>query len=395
MITSNKALEIVLNNIIDLGVEEIDLEAAISRVLGEKIYADRDFPPFDRVCMDGIAINYKSFEQGQRFFKVEKVGAAGSVQQVLEDNSNCIEIMTGAPLPLNTTTIIRFEDLEEKEGGYEILVEVLDKKNIHLKGKDHKENTLLLDLNHPIKAIDVNVLATVGQSKVKVKKMPRIAVVSSGEELVPVGKVPANHQIRRSNVHMLIAKLKQLGVEADAFHVQDDVQVIHEELTTIFETHDVLLLSGGVSKGKFDYIPHVLEMLNVQKLFHRVKQRPGKPFWFGRKADKIVFAFPGNPVSSLACFHKYFIPWLHKTIGQGELKHQQVRLAEEIVFKPDLTYFAQAKIQYEDDGTTTATISHGNGSGDMVNPTQMDGFVELNSQQSVFKVGTVVPFIPF
>jgi len=395
MITTEEALEIVLKNTLDIGIEEVALGEAIDRVLGEAVYADRDFPPFDRVCMDGIAINYKTFEKGQRFFKVERVGAAGSVQQILEDEQKCVEIMTGAPLPQNTTTIIRFEDLEEKEGGYEIMVDVLDKKNIHLKGKDHKENTLLLDINHPIKAIDVNVLATVGKTRVKVRKLPRIAVISSGEELVKVGETPADHQIRRSNVHMLLAKLKQLGINGNAFHVQDDVQVIHEELTSIFENHDVLLLSGGVSKGKFDYIPHVLEMLNVQKLFHRVKQRPGKPFWFGRKNDKIVFAFPGNPISSLACFHKYFIPWLHKTKGLGELKQQKVRLAEEVVFKPELTYFAQVKIQYEEDASTTVVISHGNGSGDMVNPTKLDGFVELQSNKTVFEKGSVVPFMPF
>jgi len=165
-------------------------------------------------------------------------------------------------------------------------------------------------------------------------------------------------------------------------------------MKNLLESYDVILMSGGVSKGKFDFIPEVLDRLGFNKLFHRVAQRPGKPFWFGELGDKKVFAFPGNPVSTLACFHKYFMPWLYKVRGL-EYTPQKVVLANEVSFKPDLDYFAQASIEQADDGRFFATVQHGNGSGDMVSPTKMDGFIELTRGKEVYEVGGVYDFMWF
>ncbi len=165
-------------------------------------------------------------------------------------------------------------------------------------------------------------------------------------------------------------------------------------MKSILDTYDVLLMSGGVSKGKFDFIPEVLERLGFEKLFHKVAQRPGKPFWFGQKGEKKVFAFPGNPVSTLACFHKYFVPWLYKVSGLN-YQPMKVVLAREVTFKPDLDYFAQASLSQSDEGRNLATVRHGNGSGDMVSPTKMDGFVELPRGKEVYEAGGVYEFMRF
>lgn len=396
MISADQALQIVLDNAIELGVESLNLHSSIGRVLAEDIIADRDFPPFDRVSMDGIAINYKTYREGQRKFVVESIGPAGAPTVKLEDPQKCIEIMTGASLPVGTDTVIRFEDLSEVDTSFIINEKVKEGQNVHARAKDYKLGTTLINKGNRIKAIDINILATVGMSSVLVTKLPRVAVISSGDELVNVDEAPKDYQIRKSNVHMLKAGLQLLGIQADDFHFIDKSKAILQEMKKIIKEYDVILMSGGVSKGKFDFIPSVLDQLGFEKLFHKVAQRPGKPFWFGRKSNNIVFAFPGNPVSTLACFCKYFKPWIRMIEGDINFnKRIKVRLAEDVIFKPSLTFFAQAKIKYSDTGSTLATIYHGHGSGDMVSPSYMDGFVELLPGKEVYKAGEVFNFLPY
>ena len=394
MISVKEALSKVLSTAHIIGVESVSIHDAIGRTVAEDIYADRAMPPFDRVTMDGICIDYESYKSGQRIFLRESISAAGSPTVTLQDKKKCVEIMTGAPLAVNADTVIRYEDLKELEGGFEIIVDVKQGKNVHGKGSDHSKDTILLSKNKRIKAIDINVLASVGKSKVEVYRNPKVAVISSGDELVNIEDTPTDYQIRKSNVFMLHSRLKELGVESKTFHFVDNSDSIFNEMKAILEDYDVLLMSGGVSKGKFDFIPEVLDRLGFEKLFHRVAQRPGKPFWFGKMGEKKVFAFPGNPVSTLACFHKYFVPWLYKVRGL-EYQSTKVVLATEVSFKPDLDYFAQASIEQSEDGRWLATVKHGNGSGDMVSPSAMDGFVDLPKGKEVYEVGEVYDFMRF
>ncbi|MFT4533370.1 MAG: molybdopterin molybdotransferase [Saprospiraceae bacterium] len=393
MITVSEAFNLVLSTAQSYGAEMVSLENAIGRVLEEDILADRHFPPFDRVTMDGISIAFASLQKNQRKIKIESIAAAGCPKVSLQDSNKCIEVMTGAVLPEGTDTVIRYEDLEIIDGVCSINAEVRNGQNVHKEGSDHNTNSVLLSKGHKIKSIDINVLATVGKSKVAVVKTPSIAILSSGDELVPVDSEPLPHQIRMSNVHMLKARLSELDVESDHFHIQDDEIEIKNTLAKLIAKYDVILMSGGVSKGKFDFIPDVLTSLGVECLFHKVAQRPGKPLWFGRNKAITVFAFPGNPVSTLACFHKYFIPWLTKSTGQIYVQ-PFVILRAKTEFKPNLTCFAQAKIEFEN-GKIYADISKGNGSGDMVHPTEMDGFVELPQGKDVYQTDEVYSFIPF
>ena len=360
MISVKEALARVISTAQVIGVESISIHNAIGRTLAEDIYADRSMPPFDRVTMDGICINYDNYESGQRIFAVESIAAAGSPTVTLQDKSKCVEIMTGAPLAVSADTVIRYEDLKELDGAFEILEPTVRGKNIHTKGSDHSKGTVLLSKNKRIKAIDINILASAGKSIVEVYCSPKVAVISSGDELVEIDETPTDYQIRKSNVYMLQSRLQELGVESKTFHFVDNSDYIYSEIKVILEDYDVLLMSGGVSKGKFDFIPEVLEHLGLEKLFHGVAQRPGKPFWFGRMGEQKVFAFPWNPVSTLACFHKYFVPWLYKVRGL-ECQPFKVVLANNVSFKPDLDYFAQASISQSEDGRYLATVKHGNG----------------------------------
>ena len=397
MISVKEATEIVLNNKIATTTEYVLLEKAIGRILREPLVADRDFPPYDRVTMDGIAINYSAFQKGLREFKIEAVAAAGAEQLNLQNTNHCIEIMTGAILPNNADTIIRYEDLQLENGRVKLMIEQVNKgQNVHWKGFDRKQSSTVVHPGQVISPAEIGVAATVGKTKLLVTKMPRAIIISTGDELVEIEEHPLPHQIRKSNVHRIKASLKHWGMEADTAHLVDDPEEISRKMSGFLKDYDVILLSGGVSKGKFDYIPQVLDLLGVEKLFHKIAQRPGKPFWFGKAPDQtIVFALPGNPVSSFMCTHRYFYPWLRACLGQDPMPYPFAILAADHVFNPDLTYFLQVRIEYDKNGSLLAHPVEGHGSGDLANLADADGFLELPKGKNLYKKEEVYPFLRY
>ena len=191
MISVEQAKDIILNASQDFGIEEIPFIKSVGRILKEEIVADRDFPPFNRVAMDGIAIDYASFHKGQRAFHIEGIQAAGSKQITLQNFENCIEVMTGAVLPNKANTVIRYEDITIKNGIATINIDTInDNQNVHQKGKDGKVGDVLIHQNKIISAAEIGVLATVGKSKVKVAKQPKVIIISTGDELVGVDEIP-------------------------------------------------------------------------------------------------------------------------------------------------------------------------------------------------------------
>lgn len=394
MISVEEALKIILENTQDFGVEEVPFLESVGRVLKEDIVADRDFPPFNRVAMDGIAINHRYFEHGVRDFKIEGIQPAGSSQEIMENAANCYEVMTGAVLPENTDTVIRYEDVEIDTLMATVKLSDLEKgKNIHTRGKDRKQGDILLPKNRVITAAEIGVIATVGKSTVKVAKTPRVMIVSTGDELVDVDEIPEAHQIRRSNSFSLVSLLNKFQIKAETSHITDDKEQLKEKIGEYLKEYDALLFSGAVSKGKFDFLPEVLDELGVKKQFHRVAQRPGKPFWYGQQNGKSVFAFPGNPVSTYVNCLVYFYPWYAKSVGI-EIPKETVILGEDVFFKPDLTYFLQVKIEVKD-GDLVATPIKGNGSGDLVSLADADGFIQLPKEQTEFKKGETFNLIRY
>ena len=395
LIKVKEALGIVANNAQNFGIEEVDFLNTSGRVLKENIFADRDFPPFDRVSMDGIAISSEAFNSGQRMFKIEGIQAAGSPQLSLKNQENCLEAMTGATLPKNTDVVIQYELLTIENGIAKVNSEAVKSfQNIHLRGTDKKEGDLLVKENTLISPAEIGVFATVGKSVVKVAKQPKVIIVSTGNELVEVGEIPADHQIRRSNVFTMVSLLEKLHIKADTLHILDDKQVLLTKIESLLNNYDALIFSGAVSKGKFDFIPEVLDELGVKKLFHEVKQRPGKPFWFGKMNNKTIFAFPGNPVSTFVNCLKYFYPWYYKSVGLNFENKNQAILSEDFYFKPELTYFLQVKLN-QVEGKLMATPISGKGSGDLANLADADAFLELPDNRSNFTKGEVFPVITY
>ena len=396
MITVEEALKIVHAHLGHWGTEEIFLDQSLGRILQEEIVADRDFPPFNRVTMDGIGLNFDQFDKGQRVFEIKGVAPAGGLQQELPDPSYCLEVMTGATVPIGIDVVVRYEDLEILEGKATVRLSSLNRnQNIHFKGSDRHHGSVILSPGKCISASEVGVCATVGKNKISVSRLPKTLIVSSGDELVNIDQTPLSHQIRRSNVYRIATVLKSYQIQATTMHLTDDFDEIVKRLESEMTHYDLILLSGGVSAGKFDYLPEALSAIGVEKLFHKVKQRPGKPFWFGKKEDKLVFAFPGNPVSSFMCAQQYFKPWLDHSLQSSETPLPWAELVEDVHFKPDLTYFLEVKIIFHSSGKIKAHPVKGNGSGDLANLADADAFIQLPSGRSDFLKGEIFPFIAY
>jgi molybdopterin molybdotransferase len=396
MLSVEQAAALILQHAAAWPDEIVSLASAWNRILAEPLLADRDFPPFTRVSMDGIAIDYSAFAAGRRQFPILGVQAAGMPPLRLDDPNGCIEVMTGAMLPGNTDTVIRYEDLDISENAARVAIEdIRQGQNAHLRGTDRLQGDLISPAGVRITGAELGIAATVGKTSLKVKGHPRIALVASGDELVAVETQPLPHQIRTSNIFALQGLLQSWGLGAGLLHLSDARDEIVQKLRLALDDYDVLILSGGVSAGKFDYLPEAFEELGVRKIFHKVQQRPGKPFWFGVAPGKTVFALPGNPVSSFMCTIRYIQPWLRASMGMQPLPPRYAALAEDFSFKPSLTYFLQVKIESTPDGRLIALPAPGKGSGDHANLSDADGFLELPAERQLFHADEAFPLWGF
>ena len=391
MITVEEACRLVLLNTRSWGSEKVPLMKANGRVITESFSTDRPMPPFDRVTMDGIAIKYESYQKGQRIFQIDGIAQAGASQETLGNSAACLEVMTGAVMPNGLDTVIRYEDLSIVDDSAEITVNnVKIGQNIHRKGSDRNAQDRLLTPPRIVTPAEVNIAATIGKDEITVAKLPRTMVVSTGDELVEISEIPLPHQIRKSNVYMILSALQTYGIDADHCHLRDDKELISNSLAEFLSSFDLIILSGGVSAGKYDFVPKVLSELGVECHFHKVAQRPGKPIWFGSKSDgPVVFGLPGNPVSSLVGFVKYVKLWLDRSFGLLS-PTLYCTLKEDIHFSKPLTYFGQVKVHYSEDGLYASPVL-GRGSGDLANLLDADGFVELPRELEHFSAGQNFP----
>ncbi|SHM73668.1 molybdopterin molybdochelatase [Cyclobacterium lianum] len=387
-----EALQQVLSQPLPQTTEIITLPDTLGRILAQDIRADRDAPPFHRVTMDGIAIDCASLPK-KTSFPIEAIQPAGDPQGRLSNSANCIEVMTGAILPHNSNCVIPYEALDIAEGIATLKrSDYTENQNVHLKGTDARKGDLLIARGTEIQPGTIGLMASVGLSEVQVFKFPKITVCSTGNELVDIAASPLPHQIRKSNVYMLQAALKSMGIEACQSHIEDDRQQLKEAVKTLLAKSDVLMFSGAVSKGKYDFLPEILEELGVRKLVHGVAQKPGKPFFFGRTENTIIFGFPGNPASTLICFHLYFKSWYQSHWGVEQ--RLQARLTEDITFQRPVTYHLLVKVRSED-GILLAEPIGNSGSGDLVQLAGADGIISLPPHLDTFAKGTTYPLTLF
>ena len=313
LITVNEAAEIIHSNLPQsTQTESTPLSEAYGRYLSEPITADRPLPPFDRVMMDGIAIRHSVWTLGKRNFPVAATQAAGAPPIDHNDVNSCIEVMTGGVLPNGCDCVIPVEEIEMREQTAHIRdgYTPQSSQHIHRTGSDTTEGEILLPAGQCLHAPELAIAASCGAISLLVTALPRITLISTGDELVAPEETPLTHQIRRSHATALHASIssRKLG-NINECHVPDDPNLLKEALQKALQESDIIVLTGGVSRGKYDYVAPVLKELLGEPQFHGIAQRPGKPmaFWANGQHPP-VFALPGNPVSVMACAARYLFP---------------------------------------------------------------------------------------
>lgn len=384
MIPVSEAEKLINQVFTDWGTELLPLEECYGRTLAEEVLSDRDYPPYHRVTMDGFA-----FFSGETYdsYKVQETQFAGDAPATLL-SGNVVEVMTGASLPANADSVVQYEKCQEQQERL-VSTEVVRTPflNVHQKGSDATAGQKLLDKGTELNSQHIAVAASVGKTQLLVKRKPKVLLISTGNELVSHSN-PTDFQIRPSNTISLASVLHSRNIYCERRHLPDDKEQITKALEASIEQFDLFLFSGGVSMGKADFIPAVLDYLGVKKIFHRIAQKPGKPLWFGHRGKQLFFGLPGNPVSTSVCFVRYVMPLLGlKPLEKMPLNHDFER-------KKDLTLFVPVK-RVQEHGKTTLHLIPTNGSGDFISTSKADGFVELGMEKSVYKQGEKLLFYAF
>ncbi|MEL7024091.1 MAG: molybdopterin molybdotransferase MoeA [Pseudomonadota bacterium] len=400
MIEVAEAAEIVWSSAEALPTESVSLDRLNGRILAEPIDAERDQPPFDRVTMDGIAVR---FERGRKRWRLQTRQLAGDPPTRLASEEQAIEIMTGAVLSSGSDAVIPNERYELIDNGdtTEVVLESGYQpekgQNIHRQASDHIAGSTLLQPGHQLTPAEIAIIASAGRTEARVHRLPRAAIVATGNELVAAGDSIQAHEVRLSNAPALAAAVKGVtGIDCDWHHLPDDREVLASALGEILRDTDILILSGGVSRGRADYVPEVLESLGVKRRFHRVRQKPGKPLWFGTvETGSMVFGLPGNPISTLACFCRYVRPAMMLMAGNANVQTPTVKLANDWTFSPTLTAFVPVVVQPDSEGQSWASPLPTNTSGDFSALAGAHGFVELAATDTRFEVGRAVSYFPW
>ena len=342
MIPFQEALKLISENTQVLAVTERDISDLNFEVLAEDVQAQKDIPFFSNSAMDGYALRSEDTLMAPVVLKVKGFIRAGDSSNMEVGKGEAAKIMTGAPLVNGADAVVMVEETEEQ--GQNVLVKKRVKKGEHvrLQGEEIKRDQVGLKKGTPLNPASVGFLASMGRQKVQVYGKPRISILMTGNELIFPGRELKNGQIWESNAFVLTAALREVGINPIVLeNARDDLQDIKERIQTGLDTSDVLLITGGISVGDYDFVQEAVLGLNVKKIFWRVAVKPGKPTFFGSKGKKLIFGLPGNPASVLVTFLEYVRPAVLKMMGHHRVYLREVEavLEEELKKKPDRANF--------------------------------------------------------
>lgn len=319
----------------------VPLEQVAGRVLAADVFALTDIPAFDQSAMDGYALSFAGF-QLHKTLTIQGEVPAGAPELFMLQGNQAMRIFTGAAVPTGADTVVMQEKIQAENGRLHILDEQLKAGlNVRLKGSEIKAGELALPKGQQLTPAAVGFLATTGVAEVPVYPTPVMSIIVTGNELQQPGKSLLHGQVYECNSFQLRAALQQLQImEVPVFEAKDNPQTVKDTLQNALDNSDVVLLTGGVSVGNYDFVPEAAAACGVTKLFHKLKQRPGKPLFVGKKENKWVFGLPGNPSSVLTCFYEYVIPALEELMQlKPVLKTIQAPLAKAYSKTAALTFF--------------------------------------------------------
>jgi molybdopterin molybdotransferase len=354
MISVEEALGILLSNLPERKIEEIPFQSALGRILAETLVATCDIPPFDRSALDGYALLAADVQHAPVGLTIvgesrAGVGMSGGVKQ-----GEAVAIMTGAPVPegADCVQMVELSQLSDDGAKVTILRPVQAHDNIAPRGSEARAGEIVLDVGHRLGPAEIAVMATFGYRRVKVYRHPSVAIVATGDELVELEQTPRPDQIRNSNAYCLASQLRYMNVDADYLGIaKDDKEELRQKMLEGLE-RDVLIITGGVSMGEYDFVQDVFHDLGLEILFSKVAIKPGKPTVFARRKEKLVFGLPGNPISALITFECFVRPALGRLCGMKnpELPRMKGELLAAMKQTPGRTAFLPAWVTWQEDG---------------------------------------------
>ena len=370
------------------------LQQALGRVLRTDLRADRDVPPFNRITLDGYALRSLELFRGDRRFEVTGFQSAGSSALRLSNKSHsCLEVATGAVLPEGADTVVPSEFVIRENGHIRLTDEAMRLVTghaVHPRASDSVMGTPLVQSGSRLGARELAVAASLGYASIPVASIPRITIISTGDELVDPSAQPEAWQIRRSNDTALGAALQAAGfTEIRLLQARDTEAELIKTMGSALEQSECVLTTGSISKGRLDLLAGIFGRLGIWELFHGVNQKPGKPFYFGRASNDVpVFALPGNPAAAFILLHRYVIPALAQASGVRSAARPVHLLAEPV--RPDTTMslFLPVVIQTEQPGEPRIRIQRINTSGDYTGLLGAHGFVQVPPGQVVLAAGS-------
>jgi molybdopterin molybdotransferase len=347
MITIEEAKRWVQDKTFELEDTWISTDQSVGYVLSQTLLAPMNMPSFRNSAMDGYALMRSDLDNGLRKFSVVGEIQAGSVKETSIESGQAYRIFTGALLPVNADVVVMQENTNRGEKEVEInTYDATAGANIREIGEQTKSGDILLEKGHVLNPASVGLLASFGISGLSVVRKPSVGILTTGNELKQVGQELRAGEIYESNSFSLRAALHQCGITAiEELAVLDNEENTIKDIGRLLENCDLLISSGGISVGKYDFVKSALEKNEVEEVFYKINQKPGKPMYFGVRSEKLIFALPGNPASLLVCFYEYVLPALNKLMGRSfEPYTLRKELDEEIDFKGSRPEFLRGRI---------------------------------------------------
>lgn len=386
MISVAEAHKLITENCSDGKVENILLSKSQGYILETPVYSLVDTPPFHQSAMDGYAFSFENWD-GKSELEVCGEIQAGKKNVIELKPNQAVRIFTGAAMPANAETVVMQEHVTINGNSIYIENTKLTKgANVRLRSSQTKKGELALDKGQLLTAPAISFLASIGIAKVDVFSKPVISIIVTGKELIQLGDEITEGKIYESNSFGLTAGLNALGLTSIIAEVVDDVEeeIVHA-ISRQLNCCDILILTGGVSVGDYDFVPGALEKCGVKNIFHKVKQKPGKPIYFGKRNDTLVFGLPGNPASVLTCFYEYVVPAIDLFSKKQFSKKIKMPLANDYKKKAGLTYFLKGKTNNEN-----VTILNNQESYLMNSFALADCIIEMEEEKEQFVKGEMV-----
>jgi molybdopterin molybdotransferase len=375
--------------------ELVPLEASLGRVLRENVIADSDYPRFDKAIRDGFAVRFEDTAALPVVLEVRGVSRAGQRANVVVNRGACCEIMTGAPLPEGANAVVMVEHTETVDSSHvRILRSVREGEGLLRQAAELRGGEQILSAGKRITLGDIGLLASVGKSQVQVSRKPRVGILATGDELVEVSSFPNPDQIRNSNTYTLHAQVIGVGAEPVMLGIgRDDVEDLRVKIRQGLQ-QDILLVSGGVSMGKYDFVEDVFAEFGVEVLFDSVAMKPGKPTVFGFCKDTFVFGLPGNPVSTIVAFHMFVRPVVESLLkaGQSTGSRLRARLEETTKCDPARAAIVPALVRFDGESYRIRTAPW-KGSSDLAGLSRANAMVVLPNTDGPLKAGDWVDFL--